>query len=261
MCGTILENGRNPDIVSAYSFNHGLTLDTEACGHKSNEIKAVPVLLDRLQLAGKTVTADAMSMQRDIIDTIRKKGGHFLIELKANQRSQRYGIEDKVKDAVPSCTITEGPTLGHGRIETRTYRIFDGINMIADKEKWGGNLTVVEFISETTGKSTGMHTTERRFYVTSHPVTHPRVGEIIRHHWSIESMHWQLGRNLLQDKIKRKSPIAARNLDTLQRLTLSLFSIWRGCRKKLSDKKKGVAAIMRSISVSFTRLIHFLSQK
>lgn len=261
MRGTVLENNRNPDIVSAYSYNHGFTLGTEACGQKSNEIKAVPVLLDRLSLAGKTVTADAMSMQKDIIDTIRSKNGDFLIELKANQRSLRYGIEDKVKHVVPAYTITDGPTLGHGRIETRTYRIFDGLDMIADKEKWGGNLTVVEFLSETTKKSTGMHTTERRLYVTSHPVTHPCLGDIVRHHWSIESMHWNLDRNFLQDKIKRKTPRAARNLDTLQRVVLSLFSIWRGCRKKLSDKKKGVTAIMRGISASFAKLIRFLSQK
>lgn len=260
MCGTVLENGRNPDIVSAYSYNHGFTLDTEACGQKSNEIKAVPVLLDRLDLAGKTVTADAMSMHKDIIDKIRDKNGDFLIELKANQRSLRYGIEDKVKHTVPVCTITDGPSLGHGRIETRTYRIFDGLDMIADK-KWGGNLTVVEFLSGTIRKTTGMHTTERRLYVTSHPVTHPSLGDMVRYHWSIESLHWNLDRNFRQDKIKRKTPRAARNIDTLQRVALSLFSIWRGCRKKLSDKKKGVAALIRGISMSFTRLMRFLFQK
>lgn len=92
VCGTVLENGRNPNIVSAYSFNHALNLDTEACGQKSNEIKAVPLLLERHILTGKTATADAMSMQKEIIDTIRNKGGDFMIELKANQRSLRYGI-------------------------------------------------------------------------------------------------------------------------------------------------------------------------
>lgn len=177
-------------------------------------------------------------MQKDIIDKIRDKNGDFLIELKANQRYRRYGIEDKVRHAVPACIITDGPSLGHGRIETRTYRIFDGLDMIVNKEKWDDNLTVVEFLSETTRKSTGMHTTERRLYVTSHPVTHPRLGDTIRSHWAIESMHWHLDRNFRQDKIKRKTPRAARNLNTLQRVALSLFSIWRGCRKKLSDKKK-----------------------
>ncbi len=85
--GTVQENGRNPDIVSAYSFNTGITLATEACQEKSNEIKAVPLLIDKIDIAGKVVTADAMSMQKDIIDKIRKKGGDFLIELKANQPS------------------------------------------------------------------------------------------------------------------------------------------------------------------------------
>ncbi len=82
--GTVLENGRNPDIVSAYSFNTGMMLVTEACQEKSNEIKAVPLLTDKIVISGKIVTADAMSMQKDIIDIIRRKGGDFLIEPKAN---------------------------------------------------------------------------------------------------------------------------------------------------------------------------------
>ena len=73
--GTVQENGRNPDIVSAYSFNTGIVLATEACMEKSNEIKAVPILVDKINVAGKIVTADAMSLQKDIIDKIRGKGG------------------------------------------------------------------------------------------------------------------------------------------------------------------------------------------
>lgn len=89
----------------------------------------------------------------------------------------------------------------------------------------------------------------------------PFIGKAVRSHWSIESMHWGLDFNLLQDSIKRKSTKAARNLDTLQRIVYSLFSIWRGRRKKLSDKSKGVAELMRYVSQSFTKLLHFLSQK
>ena len=91
-----------------------------------------------------------------------KKGGDFLIELKANQRSLRYGIEDKIRTRIPLHSYTEGPELGHGRIETRTYRIHDGLGMIADREKWGGCMTVVEYESDTVSKSTGAHSTERR---------------------------------------------------------------------------------------------------
>lgn len=259
--GTVRQNGRNPDIVSAYSFNTGITLATEACQEKCNEIKSVPRLIDKLDIAGKIVTADAMSMQKDIINRIRGKGADFLIELKANQPSLRYGVEDRLREHTPLYSYTTGPELGHGRIETRTYRIYDGLEIIADKEKWGGNMTIVEYESDTVKKSTGSHTSEIRLYVSSLPTDTPMLGTIVRKHWSIESMHWGLDRNLLQDKIKRKSVTAARNLDTIQRIVHAVFSIWKCLRKKKTDKKKGMAELMRYVSMSFTRLVRFLCQK
>lgn len=259
--GTVQENGRNPDIVSAYSFNTGITIATEACEEKSNEIKAVPLLIDKIDISGKIITADAMSMQKDIIEKIRNKGGDFLIELKANQRSLRYGVEDRLKEHQPLYSYAEGPELAHGRIETRTYNIYDGLEIIVDKEKWGGNMTVIEYESFTIKKSTGVRTSEKRLYVSSLPVDTPRPGAIVRNHWSIESMHWRLDVNLSQDNVKRKSTKAARNLDTIQRIVCNMFSVWKGLRKKKVDKKKGMAQLMRHVSMSFTRLIHFLSQK
>ncbi len=258
--GTVQDNGRNPDIVSAYSFNTGIILATEACREKSNEITAVPLLLDKIDISGKVVTADAMSMQKDIIDTIRRNRGDFLIELKANQRSLRYGVEDSLKALTPAHSYTVGPELGHGRIETRIYRIYDGLEIIADKEKWGGNMTIVEYEAHTVRKHTGMHTSEKRLYVSSLPTDTPALGHFVRSHWSIESMHWGLDVNLLQDGIRRKYSRGARNLDTIQRLVFSVFSIWKGLRKKRADKKKGVAQLMRYVSMNFTRLIHFLRQ-
>lgn len=259
--GTVQENGRNPDIVSAYSFNTGITLATVVCQEKSNEIKAVPELIDKIDVTGKVVTADAMSLQKGIIDKIRKKGGDFLIELKANQPSLRYGVEDGLEGLSPVYTYTEGPELGHGRIETRTYRVYDGLEVIADREKWGGNMTIIEYEADTVRKSTGARTSEKRLYVSSLPVCTPVLGAYVRNHWSIESMHWSLDVNLLQDRIRRKSTKAARNLDTIQRIVYSVFSIWKGLRKKRSDKKKGLAELMRHVSMSFTRLLRFLSQK
>ncbi len=133
--GTLQENGCKLDIVSAYSFNTGIIPATEACQEKSDEIKAVPLLIDKIDISVKIVTADAMSMQKDIIDKIRGKGGDFLIKFKANQRSLRYGVEDRIKEHAPLYSYTEGPELGHGRIETRAYNIYDGLQIIADKEK------------------------------------------------------------------------------------------------------------------------------
>ena len=259
--GTVQENGRNPDIVSAYSYNTGLTLATEACQEKSNEIKAVPLLIAKIGICGKIMTADAMSMQKSIVDCVRTHGGDFVIELKANQRSFRYMVEDRLKWLTPVYEYTEGPELGHGRIETRTYRVYDGLGLIADKEKWGGNLTIVEYISDTVRKSTGEYTTEKRLYASNLPANTPFLGAYIRNHWSIESHHWCLDHNLLQDKVKRKYANAARNLDTIQRIVCSVFSIWKGRRKKKSDKRKGMTELMRHVAMSFTKLIQILSQK
>lgn len=261
MRGTTQENGRNPDIVSAYAPSTGQTLATEACREKSNEIKAVPLLLGKIDIAGKLITADAMSMQKDIIDKIIEMKGNFIIELKANQRSLRYGVEDKIKECTPIHAYTIGPEFGHGRIETRTYKTYDGLNLIVDKDKWGCNLTVVEFQSHTIKKSTAEETSETRFYISNLPPDTPWIGEAIRKHWSIESMHWSLDHNFHQDHIKRKYSTSARNLDTMQRLSNSILSAWRGRRKKRSDKSKGNAALMREISMSITKLLWFLSQK
>lgn len=170
-------------------------------------------------------------------------------------------MEDRIKQVAPRFTYTEGPELGHGRIEARTYKVYDGLELIADKDKWGGNLTVVEFISHCIKKSTGTESTETRLYVSNLPVETPFIGKTVRNHWSIESLHWGLDFNLLQDSIKRKSTQTARNLDTLQRIVYSLFSTWKGRRKKRSDKAKGIAELMRFVSRSFTTLLHFLSQK
>ena len=83
-------------------------------------IAYLPFIIDKINISGKIITADAMSMQKDIIKKIREKGSDFLIELKANQPSLRYGVEDSLKERTPVYSYTEGPELGHGRIESRT---------------------------------------------------------------------------------------------------------------------------------------------
>ena len=261
MRGTLYDNGRNPDIVSAYSLRSSFTLATDVCKEKSNEIKSVPRLLDKLDVSGCVVTADAMSCQKGIIDKIRGKGGDFVIELKANQRSLRYGLEDSIKATTPTDIYKEGPYLEHGRIESRVCRIFRGEELIADREKWNGNLTVIEILTSTEKKSDGRSTSEQRLYISSLDSSAERLSQITKQHWAIESMHWDLDRNLRQDSIKRKAERAARNLDTIQRMVLALIAVWKNRRKKISDKQKGTAQIIRELAVSFTNVLHFLAQK
>ena len=261
MRGTLYDNGRNPDIVSAYSLCSGFTLATDVCKEKSNEIKSVPQLLDKLDVSGCVVTADAMSCQKVIIDKIRDKGADFVIELKGNQRSLRYGLEDSIQTASPTDVYKEGPYLEHGRIESRICRIYRGEELIADREKWNGNLTVIEILTSTEKKSDGRSTSEQRLYISSLDSSAEQLSQITKQHWDLESMHWDLDHNLWQDSIKRKAERAARNLDTIQKMVLALIAVWKNRRKKISDKQKGIAQIIRKLSVSFTNVLHFLAQK
>ena len=133
--------------------------------------------------------------------------------------------------------------------------------MIADAEKWGGRMTVVKYESNTDNKSSEKSTTETRLYLTSLPTDTPELGSLVRTHWSIESMHWSLDVNLQQDRIKRKYIKSVRNLDTIQRNVHSTFSIWKRLRKKMTDRRKGMAELMRHVAAGFTKLIRFLLQK
>lgn len=112
-----------------------------------------------------------MSMQKNIIDRIWENGNDFLIELKANQPSLRYGVEDRLKEHTSVYSHTEKPKLGHGKIEPRTYRVFNDLDIIADKEKWGGNTTIIAYESETVKKISSVHTSEKRLYVNSLPLS------------------------------------------------------------------------------------------
>lgn len=122
-------------------------------------------------------------------------------------------------------------------------------------------MTVVEYESDTIRKSTGEHSSEKRLYVCSLPTDTPLLGHYIRCHWSVEIMHWVLDVDMQQDSIRRKYLRAARNLDTILRIACSVFSIWKGLRKKRSDKKKGVAELKDSVSNRFSKLLRLLNQK
>lgn len=238
MHGTLYNNGRNPDIVSAYSLRSGFTLATNVCKEKSNEIKSVPRLLNKLDVSGYVVTADAMSFQKIIIDKIKDKGANFMIELKANQSSLRYGLEDSIKTATPTDVDKEGPYLEHGRIESRICRIYCGEELIVDKVKWNGNLTVIEIFTSTEKNSDGRSTSEQRLYISSLDSSAERLSQITKQHWTIESTHWNLDRNLRKDSIKRKAERATKNLDKIQKIVLALMAVWKNRRKKYQISKR-----------------------
>lgn len=259
--GTTNENGRNPDILSAFDVNTGITLATEMCEKKSNELKAAPKLLAKVPLKGNIFTMDAMFNHREVIDPIIEGGGFFVIELKANQKDLFYNSSDRIKTTHSISLHSEEATLEHGRIEERFTRVFRAEDLDVDPTKWSCVLRIIEVIVKTTDKRTNKETADRRLYISNLDVPADVIGFIIRQHWRIEINHWHLDRNFKQDQIKRKNDVAARNLDALLRLSMSSISIWKNLRRKNSDRNKGVAEILRMLRGSLTSIVKFLMQK
>ena len=259
MRGTTLPNGRCPDIVSAYSVETGTTLRTEPCEEKSNEITAVPKLLERMNLEGCIVTADAMSCQKKIIDAINSKGGKFLIEVKSNQKNLLWGLEDRLPGARRLDCHREEPTLRHGRIESRTCTTYDGRDLVADQDKWGYSITAIIIDTSAIIKKTGEETHERRVYITDVSAGAKTCNAISRSHWMIESMHWSLDKNLGQDSTKRKYLNGARVLDIIQRACLNIIAVWKSKRRKKSDREKGNARILTDLTYNIPLIKKFLA--
>lgn len=261
MRGTTLENGTNPDILGAYSTDDRLMLATELCGEKSNEITAAPRLLDKIDVKDKVVTSDAMLCQKEILDKVTANGGHFLVEVKANQKALKWGVEDSMMSAVPTDVYIEDATLRHGRIESRACRKYKGEDLYVDEKKWGKKLSFIKVETSTIHKRSKEQTSESRIYMTDMNLSAKMLNYIAREHWRIESFHWSLDTNLKQDSIRRKLVKSARNLDTFQRLALSILSIWRNCRRKKSDKTQGDAKLIDRARNEFSFLMDLLSLK
>ena len=236
MRGTTLANGRWPDIVSIYDVGRGIATDTEACQEKSNEIKAVPKLIERAAFEpGTVVTADAMSCQTEITGKIRERGADYFIALKANQRSLRYSVEDTLPGMTPDDEYHPGVELGHGRIHERHCRVFYAVDGISGIDRFRDVCAVVEVSTSTTYKATGKAGSQTRYYITSLRGSAQMMDHISRKHWGIENnLHWELDTLQGQDSTKRKHPKAARNLDTIQKIVHSIIAYT--ARKKLPDE-------------------------
>ena len=266
MRGTVQENGRCPDIVGAYSVNDGLTVATEMCEQKSNEITAGPKLIEAVcRQYGNTsnivFTADAMQCQTNFLKAIMRHDAHFLVEVKSNQKALRWGLEDRLSVESPVDTCHVEPTLAHGRIESRTCKKYYADSLGIDTNKWGKSLTVITVETTTANKKSGEQSNELRIYLTDLDEDAKVLDSVAKKHWAVETMHWTLDTVMEQDRIKRKHPQAARNLDTIQRLCLNILSVWKSKRRKLADRSKGVTELLRTASLHMPFLIELLHLK
>ncbi len=172
-------------MVSAWSNANNMVLAQQKVNDKSNEITAIPALLQILDVKGCTITIDAMGCQQDIAATIIKKQADYILAVKGNQGH----LHDDIKEAFEQEKEIETDiqlSAGHGRIEKRTCSIITNTEWICKKDKWEGLQTLIRIQSERTQKATGASETQTRYYIASGKAGAAFFNNAVREHWGIE---------------------------------------------------------------------------
>jgi predicted transposase YbfD/YdcC len=208
-------------MVSAWGCEQRLVLAQIATDAKSNEITAVPKLLEMLSLRGTIVTVDALNCQRVIAQQIVDQGGDYALALKGNQGTLHDDVERFLEDPA-SQTMTAKPDVdaGHGRIETRTATVSHEIDWLCETHGWPGLKAIgkVERIRETAAKTT----TETAYYLLSAPLSPERLNDVVRSHWGVENrLHWRLDVTMNEDQDRTRLGNGPHNLAVLRHMALN----------------------------------------
>lgn len=205
---------------------------------KSNEITAIPKLLDLLEIAGAIVSIDAMGTQTKIAKKIRDKEADYILALKGNHSDLhddiRLFLSAEVDKAHTDNQITDSYQSidkGHGRIEQRTCYVSDQIDWPTAREKWCDLKSIIAVESQI---SVGEKTTcERRYFISSLSTNAQQIAQDIRSHWAIEnSLHWVLDVTLNEDQSRVRRDHAPENMAMIRHMTLNML---RQAKKKIKD--------------------------
>jgi predicted transposase YbfD/YdcC len=224
------KNRSQPPIhmVSAFAARQRLVLGQVKVAEKSNEIIAIPKLLEMLAIEGAIVTIDAMGCQRDIAQKIVDKKADYMLALKGNQGSLRDDVELFVAEqkaaGFKDTEISRDQTIDgdHGRIETRTTTVIHDVAWLQQRHDWPGlnAVVVVDSVRETGNKIEQ----ETRFYITSLMLLAHLVGPIIRSHWAIEnSLHWVMDMIFRDDEARLRTDHAPANFTTIKHMAHNLI--------------------------------------
>ena len=224
------KKGRKSPIhmVSAFAARQRLVLGQVKVADKSNEIVAIPKLLEMLAIEGAIVTIDAMGCQRDIAEKIIGKKADYLLALKGNQGSLREDVElfatEQKAAGFKDAEISWDETVDgdHGRIETRTTTVIHDVAWLQERHAWPGLNAVV--IVESTREIADKVEQETRFYITSLVLLANLVGPILRSHWAVEnSLHWVMDMVFRDDECRVRTNHAPANFTTIKHIAHNLI--------------------------------------
>jgi predicted transposase YbfD/YdcC len=235
--------GNNPlHLVSAWACEARLTLGQVATDAKSNEITAIPLLLELLNLKGATVTIDAMGCQKEIAQTIVDRKGDYLLALKDNHPKLSEAVEEQFTKAleadVPPSDLRRHVTVetSRGRRERRAYFAMPAPTALPGFADWANLATIVMVIRTTLVK--GRERGEVSFFLSSLPPKVKILAKRIRQHWSIESqLHWVLDVTFTEDASRIRKRHAPQTSGMLRRLAVSILSADTSSKESLRGKR------------------------
>lgn len=239
-------------MVSAFACGAGLTLGQVATEEKSNEIKAIPVLLDLLDLRGALVSIDAMGTQRRIVKLIRTNEADYLLAIKKNQptlheetiaafEAASSGASKNVDEADPPQVEThESVDAGHGRIETRTTSVLhDFEDWVPSTADWWHVRTLIHVRAVREDAISGEQESEDRYYFSSRRLSAEEAGDAVRNHWRVENqLHWVLDVSFGQDRCQVRTANAAENLATVRQFALNLIRGYSGDKYSVPRRRR-----------------------
>lgn len=210
-------------IVSAFASLQGVCLGQVATDEKSNEITAIPRLLELLTLKGCTVTIDAMGCQKKIAQRIIQSEADYILQVKKNQKGLLEQIEKVFKLTEP-IDIDTHRDLGHGRIERRTCEVVNNLQHLDDYKDWPGLKVLLRIQSRRENKTTGKVEQATRYYISSKMVSAKTFQSDVRRHWTIENnLHWSLDVQFNEDRSRKRIENSAANYGILTRIALNMI--------------------------------------
>ena len=233
ICGSGNEKHKAYHVVSAFVAENQITLGEICVEEKSNEITAVPELLDLIDVKGDIVTADAMSCQKKIVEKIIERKADYAIGLKQNQPALYKDTEDYFNEFsadIPSKTTLDK---GHGRIEKREYQLLTDLSWLGQKDEWKG-LSAIGCARSTITEHGETHEFTR-YFITS-LVDIDEFADSVRKHWSIENqLHRYLDVIFREDASRARKDNSPLNLNILRKTALNLVS--QAQYKRISKKR------------------------